>query len=71
MLIDPNMITKCRGFNGDMDWLDYETEIDNHLDKQALTKEIKKELLANGNRLSEVNGSTPKEEFEAATKELN
>ena len=36
VLIDPNMITKHRGFTGEMDWLDYEIEIDQALEKQAL-----------------------------------
>ena len=33
VLIDPNMITKHRGFTGDMDWLDYEIEIEKKLDE--------------------------------------
>jgi hypothetical protein len=37
------MITKHRGFTGDMDWLDYEIEIDQALEKQALREEIKTE----------------------------
>ena len=36
VLVDPNMITKHRGFTGEMDWLDYEIEIDQALEKQAL-----------------------------------
>ena len=27
VLVDPNMITKHRGFTGDMDWLDYEKKL--------------------------------------------
>ena len=46
VLIDPNMITKHRGFTGDMDWLDYEIEVDKALEKQALTDQIKKEIIA-------------------------
>ncbi len=46
VLVDPNMITKHRGFTGDMDWLDYETEVDQALEKQALTDQIKKEIIA-------------------------
>jgi transcriptional regulator with XRE-family HTH domain len=46
VLIDPNMITKHRGFTGDMDWLDYEIEVDKALEKQALTDQIKKEIKA-------------------------
>ena len=46
VLVDPNMITKHRGFTGDMDWLDYEIEVDKALEKQALTDQIKKEILA-------------------------
>jgi hypothetical protein len=40
------MITKHRGFTGDMDWLDYEIEVDKALEKQALTDQIKKEIIA-------------------------
>ena len=54
VLIDPNMITKHRGFTGDMDWLDYENEIEKQQEKQALTDEIRKEMMSSGNRVSEV-----------------
>ena len=54
VLIDPNMITKHRGFTGDMDWLDYEIEIEKKQEKQALTEEIRKEMMTSGNRISEV-----------------
>jgi len=54
VLIDPNMITKHRGFTGDMDWLDYENEIEKKQEKQALTEEIRKEMMTSGNRISEV-----------------
>jgi len=43
VLIDPNMITKHRGFTGDMDWLDYEIEIEKAKEKQALKEDIKLE----------------------------
>ena len=42
VLIDPNMITKHRGFTGDMDWIDYEIELDHALDKQELSKDEQK-----------------------------
>ena len=54
VLIDPNMITKHRGFTGDMDWLDYENEIEKQQEKQALTEEIRKEMMPSGNIISEV-----------------
>ena len=46
VLIDPEMITKHRGFTGQDDWLDEvndQIEIDKALDKQALREEIKSE----------------------------
>ena len=46
VLIDPNMITKHRGFTGDMDWLDYEMEIEKTQERQSIKEEVKKELLS-------------------------
>ena len=46
VLIDPNMITKHRGFTGDMDWLDYEIEIEKTQERQSIKEEVKKELLS-------------------------
>jgi len=59
VLVDPNMITKHRGFTGDMDWLDYEIEIEKQQEKQALTEEIRKEMMTSGNRISEVIAKCP------------
>ncbi len=57
VLIDPNMITKHRGFTGQDDWLDdleFHREAQDALDKQALSKEIQKEMVSTGKRLTEV-----------------
>ena len=54
VLVDPNMITKHRGFTGDTDWLDHEMEIEKALDKKALSEEIHKEMTETGQRLTEV-----------------
>ena len=44
VLVDPNMITKHRGFTGDMDWLDYEIEIEKAQERQSIKEEVRKEL---------------------------
>ena len=57
VLIDPEMITKHRGFTGQDDWLDdleFHREAQDALDKQALSKEIQKEMVSTGKRLTEV-----------------
>ena len=57
VLIDPQMITKHRGFTGKDDWLDdleFHREAQDALDKQALSKEIQKEMVSTGKRLTEV-----------------
>ena len=46
VLADPNMITQHRGFTGQHDWLDHQVEIDQAIEKQALTEQIKKEIIA-------------------------
>ena len=44
VLVDPNMITKHRGFTGDMDWLDYEIEIEKAQERRSIKEEVRKEL---------------------------
>ena len=49
VLVDPNMITKHRGFTGQDDWID---EIDHQ-------REIQKEMVSTGKRLTEVISKCP------------
>ena len=62
VLVDPNMITKHRGFTGENDWLDeleFHREAQDAQDKQALSKEIQKEMTETGQRLTEVISKCP------------
>ena len=62
VLADPNMITQHRGFTSQDDWLDdleFHREAQDALDKQALSKEIQKEMTSTGKRLTEVISKCP------------